>query len=103
MLTQLEHGTAMMVAGYGVMRRLPQPLYDIDPGVVDRLEEPLELRVLYQPAFNQLTLVDAIVVEDEQDLIGASILTAKLLEQFHEQHRVLALMFDPDQAPRMCV
>ena len=103
MLAQLEHGTTTMVSSDGVMHRLPQPLDDIDPGVVDRLEQQLELGVALQPTFNQLALVDSIVVEDEHQLVRAPIAAAKLFEMFHEQHRVLAVMFDPDQAPGMCM
>ncbi len=117
MLTQLEHGTTTMVSSDGVMHGLPQPFDHIDPGVVDRLEQQLELGVALQPTFDQLALVDTIVVEDEHQLVRAPIVAAKLLEEFHEQRRVLAklleefheqrrvlaVMFDPDQPPRMCM
>ncbi len=103
MLAQLEHGTTTMVSSDGVMHCLPQPFDDIDPGVVDRLEQQLELGVGSQPTFNQLALVDSIVVEDEHQLVRTPIAAAKLFEEFHEQHRVLAVMFDPHQEPGMCM
>ena len=35
---QARHGGVLMVAGDGVMQCLPQPLDDIDPGAIGRLE-----------------------------------------------------------------
>ena len=81
MLAQLEHGAATVISSNGVMHRLPQPFDDIDPRVVGGLEAQLELRVCIQPPLNHLTLVNTIVVEDEDDFARPPILAAKLLKQ----------------------
>ena len=56
-----------MIAGHGVVQRLPQPLNHVDPRVIDGLEEQLELRVVDQPPPGEGTLVHDEVVHDEHD------------------------------------
>ena len=85
-----------MITGHGVMHGLPEPLDDIDPGAIGRLEQKPELRVFRQPALRHLTLVDHVVVEDEHDGPGPAIRATKVLEQLQEQRRGLSVMFDPD-------
>ena len=95
-LAKFVHGTAAMISGHGVMHGLPEPLDDIDPGAIGRLEQKLELRILLQPAPRHSTLVDHVVIEDEHDGPSPAIRSTKVLEQLQEQRRGLSVMFDPD-------
>ena len=56
-----------MVASHGIVHRFAQSLNSVDPRVVDRLEEQLELRVLGQPLCDALCLVNDVVVQDQLD------------------------------------
>ena len=103
MLTELEHGATAVITRHGVMHSFPEPLDDVDPGMIDGLEEQLELSICTQPPLDELALVDFVVVEDEYHLVGTPILPAKLLEQLHEQHRGLLVMLDPGQLTGMRV
>ena len=46
---QRDHGAMAMIAGHGVVQRLPQALNHADPRVIDGLKEQLELGVVRQP------------------------------------------------------
>ena len=73
MAHQFVYRSALMVAGNGVVHRLPKPLYLVHPRVIDRLEKDFELWVLYQPALDRQALVDDVVVSDEHDAFSCSI------------------------------
>ena len=77
MLTELEHGATAVITRHGVMHSFPEPLDDVDPGMIDGLEEQLELSICTQPPLDELALVDFVVVEDEYHLVGTPILPAK--------------------------
>ena len=46
-------------------------------------------------------LVDVVIVEDEHDPPRATVLPAQRLEHLDEQRRVLALVLDPNETPRV--
>ena len=85
-LNQCWQGGAPVVTGDGIVHCFPQSLDDIDPRVVDRLEQQLELAVLGKPAARRAALVDDVVVEDEDDSFGAAIAPAQVFEQVDERN-----------------
>ena len=62
-----------MVSGDGVVHGFPQSLDSFDPGIVDGLEEQLELRIAGQPPGDDIGLVDDVVAEDELDAMGPAV------------------------------
>lgn len=84
-----------MVAGYGVVECLPQPLDVIDPRVVGGLEEQREFRIARQPASCDVALVNNVVIEDEHDAPRPAIGALELVEQVDEQQGVFSLALDP--------
>jgi len=70
---QAPHPLALMVPGDCLMQLVPQPFDDVYPRGIDRLELQLELPVILQPGLGFPTLMDDVVVEDQGDGFGASV------------------------------
>ena len=100
---QTRHGAVLMVSGDGVMQCLPQPLDNIDPGAIGRLEHKLEFRIASEPALRDPAFMDGVVIDDEHDTSGTSVSTFELVEQMDEQQGVLSLMLDAYDVPGLCV
>ena len=77
---QYIHGTVPVVAGFGVVHRLPQSLDRVHRRMAGGLDWNRSWRAPYQPALYHLALVDGVVVEDERDALGPSILAAYFLK-----------------------
>lgn len=80
-----------MVAGYCVVKRLPQTLYVVYPRRVDRLINHAELRVTFQPALCFTTLVNDVVIHDKRDGFCPSICGFQVLQQADKQHRTFTV------------
>jgi len=74
-----------MVPADCLMQPVPQPFDDVHPWGIDRLEQQLELPVILQPSLSFPTLMDDVVVEDQGDGFGASVVASKLLQHGKEQ------------------
>jgi hypothetical protein len=88
---QLPHRMALMVAGYRVVKRLPESLYVVHPRRIDRLINHAELRVTFQPVLCFTALVDDVVIHDKRDGFCPSISRFQVLQQVDEQCRTLAV------------
>ena len=64
--TKFFECAAAMVTRDGVVHRLPQALNTVDPGMIGGLEQQLDPGMARQPRVDLVTLVYAVVVEDEQ-------------------------------------
>ena len=92
---QCGHGAMAMIAGHGVVQRLPQALNHVGPRVIDGLREPLELGVVRQPLSGDGALVHGDVVHDEHDAPRPTLAALEPVQQVDEQQRVLALSLGP--------
>lgn len=80
-----------MVAGYRVVKRLPQALNMVNPRRIDRLINHSELRVTFQPALCFTALVDDVVTRDKCDGFCPSISGFQVHQQADEECRTLAV------------
>lgn len=67
-------GGVAMVAGDGVVHRFPESLDDVDPGMIGRLEQELDARMMRRPGTGDAALVELVVITglpvDAPDCIG---------------------------------
>lgn len=75
---------ALVITGHRFMQLVPQQLYLVYPGRVNRLEDKDELGIVCQPALNQPTLVDHVVIQDQRDVPGSSVASPQRFQQRNE-------------------
>ena len=56
---------------------MPQPFYVINPRAVNWLEYQAELGILLQPSLGLLAFVNDVVIEDQRDGFGASVVATQ--------------------------
>lgn len=78
-----------VVAGHVGMEVLPEALDAIVVRTVGRKEVELDATQPPQSATRLTALVDAVVVQNDVDAFGVTVVLGQLLEQFHEEGRVL--------------
>lgn len=64
---QLPHRAALVISGYCLMKRQPQPFDMIDPRRVNRLINQPELWVGFQPAQRFTAFVDNVVIDNKRN------------------------------------
>lgn len=64
---------------------MPQPFYVINPRAVDWLKYRAELGILLQPLLGLHALVNDVVIEDQRDGFGSSVVVAQLLQHGDKQ------------------
>jgi hypothetical protein len=79
----------MMIWSDRVVESFPQPFNLIDPWMIDRSKEHLELGIVSEPALCDLAFMSHEVVDDEHETSGAAICAFDLVQQVNEQQGVL--------------
>lgn len=64
---------------------MPQPFYVINPRAVNWLEYQVELWVLLQPSLGLFAFMDDVVIEDQCDGFGSSVLATQLFQHGDKQ------------------
>ena len=82
---QVGHPSALMIARDGFMHLVPQPFYVINPRTVNRLEHQAKLGVLLQPSLGLLAFVNDVVIEDQRDGFGSSVVATQLFQHGDKQ------------------
>ena len=89
------HRRLMMISSDRVVESFPQPFDFIDPWMIDRLREQLELGVVGKPALRDVAFMDHERIDDEHDSPGAAISTLDFVQQVNEQQGVFSFTFGP--------
>jgi hypothetical protein len=64
---------------------VPQPFYVINPRAVDWLEYQTELGILLQPSLGLFAFVNDVVMEEQRDRFGSSVVVTQLFQHGDKQ------------------
>ncbi len=67
------------------MQLVPQPFYVINPRTVNRLEYQTALGILLQPSRGLFAFVNDVVIEDQRDGFGSSVVAMQLFPHGDKQ------------------
>ena len=82
---QVSHPSTLMIARDSFMQLVPQPFDVINPRTVNWLEHQAELGVLLQPSLGLFAFVNDVVIEDQRDGFGSSVVATQLFQHGDKQ------------------